>query len=287
MPADEAQWEASRPRLRLHEETPVCALLVGGTSEQRHRLRVDFSAAGDQITIVGDIDADVASLTTCDRATVEAILLVADMHLPDNPATATLLAEIDEPLVVVSETKDLAAWALSIGAIDYLYDSLTSARLSHTVSRIVDTRESRLATEMLSHLRDTFDGYGISPHFVPKAERASEAGAGTHPVRIACREDGRVTYVRMTEVDWIEAAGNYVLVHARDKQFRLRLSLRALTTQLDRSRFRRIHRSTIVNMDRVREVQPWFGGDYVAILIDGSQLRVSRTFAPGLLRPLQ
>jgi len=77
-------------------------------------------------------------------------------------------------------------------------------------------------------------------------------------------------------------------VHAMDYVVKpMRVSLRDLMQQLDPGHFRRVHRSTILNIDRVREVQPWFGGDYVVILQDGRQLRVSRTFAPDLLRPLQ
>ncbi|HEX5577415.1 MAG TPA: LytTR family DNA-binding domain-containing protein, partial [Gemmatimonadaceae bacterium] len=68
---------------------------------------------------------------------------------------------------------------------------------------------------------------------------------------------------------------------------RLRISMRSLLEQLDSRQFVRIHKSTVVNLDRVREVQPWFGGDYVVILTDGRQLKVSRTFAQDFLKPVQ
>ena len=103
----------------------------------------------------------------------------------------------------------------------------------------------------------------------------------------AVRDKDRVIFLRATDVDSFEGSGNYVVLHARGREFRVRTSLRELATQLDPLHFRRVHRSTIVNMDRIREVQPWFGGDYVVILTDGRQLRASRTFASDLLRPLQ
>jgi two-component system LytT family response regulator len=93
--------------------------------------------------------------------------------------------------------------------------------------------------------------------------------------------------VRVQEVDWFGIDGNYVTVNLGDRSFRVRTTLRALGEQLDVRQFVRIHKSVIVNVERIRELQPWFGGDYVAILVDGRKLRVSRTYAPELLKPIQ
>jgi two-component system LytT family response regulator len=92
-------------------------------------------------------------------------------------------------------------------------------------------------------------------------------------------------FVRTEDIDWIEGKGNYVRVRAGEDSHLLRTSLTALLVELDPSGFVRIHRSIIVNLDRIREVQPWLGGDYVAILHDGRQLKVSRTYRDQLLRP--
>jgi two-component system LytT family response regulator len=85
-------------------------------------------------------------------------------------------------------------------------------------------------------------------------------------------------------VDWFEADRNYVLLHCGKDVFRVRMTLTALQDELDPSRFIRVHRSTVLNLDRIREVQPWFGGDYVALLKDDQQVRVSRRFREGLLK---
>ena len=87
------------------------------------------------------------------------------------------------------------------------------------------------------------------------------------------------------DVDWIEADGNYMVLHVGETQHRLRASLAGLTEGLDPKQFVRIHRSVIVNIERIREVQPWFGGDYIAILHSGAKLRVSRLRAAQLLKP--
>lgn len=118
-------------------------------------------------------------------------------------------------------------------------------------------------------------------------ERAPLAVPGRYPTRITVRVDERILFVRTEDVEWFEGSRNYVKIHVGAQVYRIRMSLRALEEELDPDRFRRIHRSIIVNLDHVREIQPWFSGDYVALLRDRRQLRVSRTFAQELLRPLQ
>jgi two-component system LytT family response regulator len=94
---------------------------------------------------------------------------------------------------------------------------------------------------------------------------------------------GRVRVVKPEEVDWVEAAGNYVRLHVGREVYLLRGRITALEAQLDPDRFVRIHRSTLVNIDRIQELQPWFHGDYVAVLQDGTQLSVSRSYRDRVL----
>jgi hypothetical protein len=96
--------------------------------------------------------------------------------------------------------------------------------------------------------------------------------------RLLVEHDGRRVFLRTGEIDWIEAAKNYVRVHAGDRTHVLRSTLQALEEHLDPDRFRRINRSTLVNLDCVKELQPWFHGDAVCILRSGVRLTVSRTY---------
>jgi two-component system LytT family response regulator len=128
---------------------------------------------------------------------------------------------------------------------------------------------------------ERLEGSVEAEHEVAEPARAAASYIG----RFAVRADGRVRFVAAADVDWIEADGNYMVLHVGEAQHRLRASLAGLTEGLDPKRFVRIHRSVIVNVERIREVQPWFGGDYIAILRTGAKLRVSRLRAPQLLRP--
>src|SRR5437773_920225 len=101
--------------------------------------------------------------------------------------------------------------------------------------------------------------------------------------RLLVEADGRSFFVRASEVEWMEAAKNYVRLHVGATTHVLRSTLSALEERLDPERFRRISRSTLVNLDRVREVQPWFHGDAVVILESGTRLGLSRRYRTNLL----
>jgi two-component system LytT family response regulator len=94
--------------------------------------------------------------------------------------------------------------------------------------------------------------------------------------RLVVKTQGRIMLIPVTEIDWIEAADNYVILHVGERTHLLRGSMNALGAQLDPARFLRIHRSAIVNAERIREVQPHYNGDAIIVLHDGTALRLSR-----------
>ena len=96
--------------------------------------------------------------------------------------------------------------------------------------------------------------------------------------RLVIKAGGRVFFLRVDEIDWIEAAANYVKLHVGKESHLLRETINGLAAKLDPDRFLRIHRSIIVNLERVKELQPWFHGDYIVILQDGTRLNLSRTY---------
>ena len=96
--------------------------------------------------------------------------------------------------------------------------------------------------------------------------------------RFVIKSSGRVFFVRAEEIDWIEAAGNYVKLHVGTEAHLFRETMNALEARLNTDTFYRIHRSHIVNIERVRELQPWFNGEYVVFLKDGTRLTLSRGY---------
>ena len=100
--------------------------------------------------------------------------------------------------------------------------------------------------------------------------------------RVVVRTNGKVVFLRADEISWVEAAGNYVNLHAGTEAYVLRESMKNMETRLDPELFVRIHRSAIVNVNLIRELQPWFHGEYVVILHDGTRLMASRVFSDRL-----
>jgi two-component system LytT family response regulator len=96
--------------------------------------------------------------------------------------------------------------------------------------------------------------------------------------RLVVRSGGRVLFLRVDEVDYIEAAGNYVRLHAGGDEYLYRETMARIEGALDPAKFARIHRSTIVNMDRVKELHPLFRGDYTVVLRDGRQLTLAKSY---------
>ena len=86
-------------------------------------------------------------------------------------------------------------------------------------------------------------------------------------------------FLRAEDIDWVEAANAYVQLHVGGDAYRLRGSMKNMERRLDPKTFVRIHRSAIVNVDRIRELEPWFHGEYIVILRDGTRLRASRRFS--------
>ena len=96
--------------------------------------------------------------------------------------------------------------------------------------------------------------------------------------RFTVTRAGRTSVVNVDEIDWIESDGNYVSLHVGQQRHLVRGTLTATASQLDPARFVRIHRRFIVNVDRVRGIEPWLGGDALLLLHDGQKLRLSRNY---------
>jgi two-component system LytT family response regulator len=110
-----------------------------------------------------------------------------------------------------------------------------------------------------------------------------QAGNGTSPVeapadRILLKSSGEIYFLKAEEIDWIEADGDYMKFHVGPRSHLLRETMARLEARLDARRFVRIHRSTIVNIDRVRKLSPSFAGEYAVLLHDGTKLRLSRGY---------
>lgn len=198
------------------------------------------------------------------RTTVDAVrrhspdILFLDVRMPDLDGFGVLEAlpkERRPHVVFVTAHDEHAVEAFRVRALDYLVKPIDDDRFTEALQRALQAAE-----------------HG-------RAAAASKAGHRAFPVRTR----GRITLVPHREVDWIEAQGDYACLHAGPREFLVRATMNALEKRLD-GRFLRIHRSAIVNGDRVREIRSLENGDFEVHLEGGQELRLSRTHREALSR---
>jgi two-component system LytT family response regulator len=220
-----------------------------------------------------DVDVVGESATGADAvAAIDALspdLVFLDIALPDFDGfdiVERLPHERRPVLVFVTAHSDQALRAFEARALDYVTKPIRRERVREAVAR---ARE-RVRLERLDRA------------VVPDEPLTTPSPAGP----LALKIDGRVQLIDQANIDWVSADDDHVLVHAGDRVWRARETLRDLSRRLDPSRFVRIHRSTVVRLSAVRELQPWFHGDYIVLLHQGAKLRLSRGFRDGVARML-
>jgi two-component system LytT family response regulator len=243
-----------------------------------------------RIALIGDPAIDVVHECANGVEAVDAIrrydpdVVFLDIEMPELDGFGvieTIGVEKMPAVVFVTAFHAHALQAFEVHAADYLLKPFDDRRLREAIAQA----RKRISSAQLGEAERRLSG--ILKELGRDTAGSADATGSRLATRFTVRSEDRALIFHARDVDWFEADGNYVWLHVRKEKHRLRTTLRALIEQLDGKQFVRIHKSTVVNVDRIREVQPWFGGDYVAILIDGRQLRVSRTFAQYLLRPVQ
>ena len=235
-----------------------------------------------------ELDADVVAECATGADAVRVLraepvdLALLDVQMPDLDGFG-VIAEVGPermpPVIFVTAYDAYALRAFEVHALDYLLKPVTADRFREAFARARDHLDRattasmgrRLKALLATVLASEGGENGTGPN-VPMPERTRYAD------RLTIKANGRVFFVRVTDVDWFEAHGNYVRVHVAGTTHVIREALSVVEASLTPDRFARIHRSTIVNIDRIRELQPWFAGDYIVLLKDGTQLKLSRTY---------
>lgn len=173
-------------------------------------------------------------------------------------------------VVFITAFDEYAVRAFDVRAFDYLLKPFDADRLDAALDRVRAQieLEHRPPAAVLSSLIERLQSSAADA-----PDRASN-----YLERVCVQTNGRVQIVRLADVEWIEACGNYVRLHTSAGRPMLRETLRSLVSRLDPARFARIHRSAIVALDCIREMRPSASGDYVVELTSGARLRLSRSF---------
>jgi two-component system LytT family response regulator len=192
-------------------------------------------------------------------------LVFLDVQMPEMTGLEVLqkIGENKMPAVCfVTAYDSYAIQAFEFHALDYLLKPFSRERFKRAIAHAREQLElsplDKLDERLVSLLEDL------------RAKKYLE--------RIVVKTAGRVFFIKTDEIDWIEAAGNYVQLHVGRESHLVRETMNGIESKLDPDKFLRIHRSTFVRIDRIKELHPLFGGDYAVILNDGTELALSRNY---------
>jgi two-component system LytT family response regulator len=240
----------------------------------------DEPLARQNLRLLLQADPDVEIIDECGsgREAVEAIearaidLLFLDIQMPEMNGF-DVLARIDTAripaIIFVTAFDRYALKAFEVHALDYLLKPFDDARFEKALRQAkaqIEQREiNHLSRKLFALLEDR------------EAARLPEPARAEYLTRMMIKSAGRVLFLKVDEIDWIGADDYYVKLHAGRKIHLLRETMNEIETKLDPEKFLRIHRSTIVNIDRIKELHPHFNGDYAVVLHDGTELKLSRS----------
>jgi two-component system LytT family response regulator len=259
-------------------------MIVDDEAVARARLRRLLAAEPDVEVVLECDNGKDAVHAILDRAPN---LVFLDIEMPELNGFEVLRALPKETIpafVFVTAFNSYALDAFAVDALDYLLKPFDAERFQITMRRARERIHGRgTQDELLTAIREISETQREIRAAVTQLPDGGHAAPRTAFLeRLAVKADGRVFFVRVDDIDFIESAANYVKVRVGSDAHLIRERLGELAARLDPTRFARIHRSTIVNLDRIKEIQPWFSGDALVILKTGQKLRLSRMFRSSL-----
>ena len=243
----------------------VRVLIVDDEPLARAHLRSLLRERGD-VDVVGECGDGRSAIEQIRQLTPELVLLDIQMPELDGLEVIREVGPTKMPAVVfVTAYDEHALAAFEVHAFDYILKPVSRERFTQAIDRVVGLirTEPGGADRPLEALIEAM-----------RFERTERSALD----RIAVKVDGRVLFIRVGEIDWIEADDDLVRIHTGKVVHAHRSTLTHLEDRLPASKFLRVHRSTLVNVDRIREIQPWFQGDWVLILHDGTRLHSGKSY---------
>lgn len=256
--------------------TPLRTLLVDDEPLARERMRMLLGRHAD-VQVLAECRDGTEAVGAIGALEPDVVFLDVEMPSLDGFGVLQQLEGRLPTVVFVSGHDGYAVRAFETHAIDYLLKPVAAERVDRSLARI-RARRAEIAQAgrpaepdlraLLAHLR----GGAAEP--APQARRGVE--------RLAVKTNGQVVLLPTAEIEFVEASGNYVQVHARGTRYMMRETMKHMEDLLDAARFVRIHRRAIVNVERIQALEPWMHGERVVIMGSGTRLMASRVYAERL-----
>ncbi|HUI63945.1 MAG TPA: LytTR family DNA-binding domain-containing protein [Bacteroidota bacterium] len=245
------------------ERRKIRALIVDDEPLARDKLRMLLERDKD-VEIMGECIDGVSAISAIQKDRPD--LLFLDVQMPGADGFEVLeRVGVDQvgALIFVTAYDQHALRAFEFHALDYLLKPFGASRFQDAMARAKSQIYNQGSEVVRQQLISLLGHISSEPKLLK---------------RLVVKTGGRVVFLRVEEIDWIEAAGNYVTLHVGSASHLIRQTMNALEANLNAQQFIRIHRSTIVNIERVKEMQPLFHGDFALILHSGTRLTLSRSY---------
>jgi two-component system, LytTR family, response regulator len=256
----------------------IRTLIVDDEPIARRGIRQQLRPEAD-VEIIGECANGQEAVAAIRKQSPDLIFLDVQMPLLDGFGVVNAIGVDNLPAVVfVTAYDEHAIRAFEVNALDYLLKPIDHDRFQKTLTRVrrqIDGANTEPLQQKLESLLQHLEESKI------ENQRAKYSG------RVAIKESSRVFFLSVDEIDWINAQGNYIQIHTAGSAHLLRETMKGIESKLDPEKFLRIRRSTIVRIERIKELQPLFNGEYAVLLRNGTQLTSSRRYRhnlEGLLR---
>jgi two-component system LytT family response regulator len=253
----------------------TCRVIIVDDEELARRgIRTRLQRSGD-VEIVAECSNGREAIEAIGRASPDLVFL--DVQMPGKTGFDVVEAigwDAFPHVIFVTAHDRYALRAFEVNALDYLLKPIDDERFDIAFKR---------ARESLTRDRDSDFGRRLAA-VIGDATPGRDGLAASRPDRIVVRSGGRVVFVKISEIDWVEAAGDYVTLHVGKKSWLLRETISEIERKLEPNGFTRIHRSTVVNLERVGEMRALDNGEYRVLLRDGTELKLSRSYRHALQR---
>ncbi|MDP1677357.1 MAG: LytTR family DNA-binding domain-containing protein [Bacteroidota bacterium] len=233
----------------------------------------DEPLARDKVKLFAAGEPDIEVVDTCSNGH-EAIasfnkfkpdLLFLDIQMPEiNGFEVLQQLPVLPGIIFITAYDEFALRAFEFHALDYLLKPYDRERFQKSVIHARSALRSRTETET------TTEQIKLLLHSIQQHSDKLE--------RLIVKTNGRIIFLRIEEIDWMEAAGNYVKLHVGNESHLIRETMNGLEHQLNPQKFIRIHRSTIINIEKIKELEPYFNGEYKVVLNNSTQLILSRNY---------
>ncbi len=243
---------------------PIHVLVADDEAPARQRL-IDLLSRDGQIAAIAEAADGEAAVEAIEKQKPDLVFLDVQMPELDGLGVIDAIGAAEMPLTVFVTAYDQhAIRAFEANALDYLLKPFSDERFESTMARVKSRIDERNIGEFGQRIMKMVAG---AP---PSAERRLD--------RLVVKSAGTTRFIRVVDIDWIEAAGVYVTLHVGGKELLYRAALNDLAERLDPRRFVRVHRSALVNIESIIQLEPMSHGEFEAVIKNGSRARVSRTY---------